>query len=129
MSSWSDVLIEGWIDDVEAMDKWVALFSSDPSAASDPLAVEIIGGAYVRVGAVWTRTGPNALTMTSAAVFRALAPGTSIAAAGVMTAATNGDLLFSDLLYDVDGNPTIEHYPSGGTYVIPSGQFVAGIDV
>lgn len=119
---WSPQMIELWIDQVEALDKWVALFFSDPLAA-DPLTVEVVGGMYAREQPLWSRSSPYALTLDEEAVFRSLAPGTSITAIGLMTDAFSGLLTCRDLL------ATPRSYPAGGTFRLDAGEWVIGIEV
>ena len=115
-------VIKGWIDWLEGQDKYLALFASDP-LVGDPLAAEIVGGIYARQDSVWTRSTDYALTLTEGVLWRSLVPGTVVRAVGAFDAAFNGNLLFRTLL-----DAPVE-YPTGGTYPLPAGEYVVGIDV
>lgn len=115
-------VIEAWMDEMDARDKWMALFASDPYLG-DPLAAEIIGATYARQHPLWTRSSVAALTLTDGVLFQALAPGTVIAAIGAFDSAFNGTLLFRDLL------TTPRAYPTGGTFRLDAGEYVVGLDL
>jgi len=115
-------VVKGWMDDVEAIDKYLALFADDP-LAGDPLAAEIVGGIYARQLSSWTRSSDYALTLAAGVLWRSLVPGTVVRAVGAFDAAFNGNLLFRTLLV------TPVEYPSGGTYPLPAGEYVVGLDV
>ena len=115
-------LVKQWMDDVEAADKYLALFASDPLIGS-PYAAEIVGGIYARELSEWTRTSDYSMTLAAGIVWRSLVPGTVVRAVGAFDAAFNGNLLFRTLL------DTAIEYPAGGTYPLPGGEYVIGIDV
>ncbi|HEY5787515.1 MAG TPA: hypothetical protein VIT65_22345 [Microlunatus sp.] len=119
---WSPSIIEGWVDEVEALEKWVAVFFSDPIGV-DPSSVEVLGPAYARLDPLWVRSSAYSLTLDEDAVFRALAPGTSIAAMGVMTGP------FSNVLVCREMVVPIRSYPTGGTFAVDVGEWVIGIQV
>lgn len=114
-----------WIDDLEGHEHFGALFFSDPFGVGEPATVEITGGVYSRQEAtgLWTRSSPTAITLNTAVVWRALTPGTTVAAVGFMDSAfgTTG-LLHRAML------PEPDHFPAGGTWVLPAGEYVAGLD-
>src|SRR5690349_18368810 len=103
-------IIQGWLDQVEAMDKWVALFFADPLAVSDPLSVEVIGASYARLQPAWTRSSLGALTLAEEFVFRALTPGTSVAAMALMQGPFGNKVIARELISPVHS------YPEGGTF-------------
>ena len=119
---WSASKLQTWVDEIEALDIWMAAFSADPEGAGDPALLEIIGGTYVRQTSAWTRTSALTLTLASPVIFSGIPPGGVIAAIGGFDDAFAGTFLFSDLL------PDPESYPSGGTYVLPAGEFVVGFE-
>jgi len=121
--SFSTTVLSQWMDDMEAREKWLALVSADPRTATDPLAVEIIGGVYARQLGSWTRTGPRALTLDAGVVWRNLVPGTQVAGVAGFDAEFNGTLLFTDMLIEP------MNYPAGGSYVLPANQYVLGLDI
>ena len=120
---WGLSIVEGWLDQVEALDLWVGLFFADPMSVSDPLSVEVIGPAYARQHPAWTRSSPYALTMTDETVFRALPPGTNVVAAAVMAGSTSSLLVARELVSPV------RTYPTGGTYRIDANEWSIGIQV
>lgn len=115
-------LVRQWMDQVAAKDKYLALFASDP-LIGNPYAAEIVGGIYARELSVWTRTSDFAMTLTEGIVWRSLVPGTVVRAVGAFDASFNGNLLFRSLL------PATIEYPAGGTYPLPAGEYVIGLDV
>ena len=119
----SSYLIEGWIDDLEARPKWLTIVAADPQATANPYTAEVSGTALVRVSGTWARTGIGSLTLTSAISFPDLPYGAHVAGVAGFDAATGGNLLFADLLDEP------KDYPSGGTYTLPGGQYVVGIDL
>ena len=119
ISSWR---MAQWMDDLEEAEKWLTLVSDDPEGASDPLTVEIIGGSLTRHQATWART-PLLLTTTAAVIFSGIPVGAHVAGLAVFDADFNGNLLASDLF------PEPVDYPSGGTWVLPSGEFAFGFNV
>jgi hypothetical protein len=123
MGQWSPWIVGEWMNQAESLGKWMGLCFSDPVAAADPLTVEIASLGYQREGTGWTRSAHNVLTLDVDVVIHGLAPGDVVAAVVGFDQQFNGRLIFSDLL-DVP-----RHYPSGGTYVIPAGEYVLGIDV
>lgn len=127
MSGLSPDLLSGWIDELEALEHWAALFSSDPLGVGSPSSVEIAGDVYARQDAIglFTRTGTTSLTLSSALVFRGLEPGVTVAAVGFFDSAfgTTGFLHRSM----VPGGA--KSYPAGGTFVLPAGEYVVGLDL
>lgn len=119
---WSPSVVEGWIDQIEALDKWCALFFADPLTA-DPASVEVIGGMYARIDPVWERSSAYSLTLNEEAVFRALAPGTLVMAIGAMVGAFSDTLIARELIVPV------HTYPTGGTFALNAGEWVIGIQV
>lgn len=119
---WSPATIQGWIDQVAASPKWVALFFADPIAVN-PTSVEILGPSYARLDPAWTRSSPYSLTLAEGFNFRALAPGTSVVAMGVMSGAFNNVLICRELVAPQ------RSYPSGGTYSLDAGEWVLGVQV
>lgn len=119
----SSVITGGWMDDIAAMDKWMALVSADPESVGDPLTVEIIGGVYARQEAEWERTGPRSLLLDSGLVWRSLVPGTVVAGVACFDAEFNGELIASDLLDE----PLV--LTAGGNFLLPAGHFMLAIDV
>lgn len=109
-----------WMDTVVADDKWMTLVSADALAVADPLTVELT---TTRVQGTWFRTSNSLLTLTSPLVFPGLLAGAHVAGVAGFNAAVNGNLLFSSLL------DTPVDFPAGGTYTLPAGQYVLGIDV
>lgn len=118
-----------WMDQIAELDLYLALFSSDPFTVVNPLTVELVGGAYTRQASSWTRSSVLAMTLNAAAVFLGLPPGTTIAGVGGFDAPTNGNLVFRSLTVNGSGVPTPVSLPSGGAYLISSGQYVIGVDV
>jgi hypothetical protein len=127
--SFSISVIERWMDEVEDLDKQMALFSADPWAVADPVTVEVIGGTYARQDSLWLRTDVRAITLDAALVWRSLVPGTVVAAVGAFDDPFAGTLLFRSVLLDEAGNPAPRSFPSGGTFTLAAGEYVVGIDV
>jgi hypothetical protein len=115
-------VVKQWMDQIEGWDKYLALFASDPYAG-DPLAAEIVGGIYARQLSEWIRSSDYALTLSAGLVWRSLVPGTVVRAVGAFDAPFNGNLLFRSLL------PEAVEYASGGTYPLPAGEYVVGLDI
>lgn len=120
---WGPSIVQGWLDQVEAMDKWVGLFFADPLSVADPMSVEVIGPSYARLQPAWTRSTSWALTMSSPALFRSLAPGTNVAAIALMEGAFGNVVIARELV-----SPVVS-YPTGGTFQIDADQWVVGIQV
>jgi hypothetical protein len=116
-------LTSGWIDEVVAADKWLSLVAADPFTVGDPLTVEVVGGSLARQQGVWVRTSATLLTLDETVVFHGLPPGARVAGVAGFDDDVNGHLLFADLL------DTPQDFPSGGTFVLPAGEYVLGIDV
>lgn len=117
-----------WMNQIEAADKWMTAFTSDPLLEADPAVVEL-GGSVVRQSSIWSRTATNTLTMTSQLVLRGIEPGTTLVAIGAFDDEYGGELVFSDLLRDDAGNPAPLEFPAGGTFVLPANEYVVGLDV
>lgn len=120
---WSTAKREQWMDEIEALEIWMALFSADPEGSPDPALLEIESGVYTRQESLWTRTDATHLTLASGLVWRNLPPGAIVAAVGGFDDAFTGDYLFSGLVL-----PDPVSYPAGGTYVLPAGEYVLSID-
>jgi hypothetical protein len=116
-------MVEQWIDQAEMLSKWIGLCYQDPTAVSDPRTVEINSFGYQREGTSWTRSGTNVLTLNTDVFIHGLAPGDVVVAVTGWNAQFNGQMIFSDLLR------VPKPYPSGGSYVLPAGEYVLGIDV
>ena len=109
-----------WMDTVVSDPKWMTLVSADPLGVSDPLTVELT---TTRIQGAWSRTSNNSLTLTSALTWTGLLSGAHIAGVAGFDGQVNGNLLFSDLLQaPID-------LPEGGSFTLPAGQYVLGIDV
>lgn len=115
---WSTTIRQQRMDAIAALDISMALFSADPMGVSSPATVEVVGQTYARQDSVWTRTGPTTLTLAQPCIWRSLPPGAVVAAVGAFDDPFQGVLLFADLL-----TPQAE-FPSGGTYVLPAGEYV-----
>lgn len=116
-------IVRGWMDGIEAKTKYLTLVSADPGGSTDPLTVEIVGGTLARQTSIWLRTGPTALTLEVPVLFPGIPPGGHVAGVAGFDAAFNGTMLFYDL-FDV----AID-YPSGGTFLLPGGEYVLGVDI
>jgi hypothetical protein len=116
----------GWMDTMwaraQADDIWLALVSADPLAVSDPMTVEVVGEALAREQSDWEHTTPTMMTLLNSVLFTGLPPGAHVAGVAGFDAPFNGHLLFSDLL----DSPV--DFPSGGSYTLPAGEYVIGID-
>jgi hypothetical protein len=119
---WSPSIIEGWINEIEAMPKWIGVFFADPIAV-DPSSVEVLGPSYARLDSAWVRSSAYSLTLNEDSVFRALAPGTLIAAMGLMDGPFSNGLIARELVTPV------RSYPTGGTFIVDVGEWVIGIQV
>lgn len=113
---------QAWMDDIEATPKWMAIFASDPDGLMLPASVEVSGDVYARQASLWVRTGPVLLTLTEAVRWRNLPPGSVVAAVGGFDDPFAGDLVFSEPLAEPIS------YPSGGTYLIPAGEYELRIE-
>lgn len=110
----------GWMNQVEADTKWLTLVSADPLAVSDPLTVELT---TTRIQGTWFRTSASSLTLTSPLVFPGLLGGAHVAGVAGFDLAVNGNMLFAGLL------SVAVDFPDGGTFTLPAGEYVLGIDV
>jgi hypothetical protein len=115
-----------WIDDLAAREHYGALFSADPFGVGTPTSVELAGALYTRqdTTGLWTRSGPALLTLSTAVVWRNLAPGAVVAAVGFMDTAFGAGGLLHRALVDPPGS-----YPSGGTFLLPAGEYGVGLDL
>lgn len=104
---------------------WYGLFFSDPAVASDPLAVEILGAGYNRPEASWSAYGDTGLVAAADVPFLGLPAGTHAVSIGLFDADINGHLLASD---NFDPSEVID-LPTGGSWVMPSGEFFLGFDL
>jgi hypothetical protein len=120
---WGPEIVSDWIDQVAAMQKWVALFFADPLTVSDPLSVEVIGPSYARLDPAWVRSSPYALTLDEGFVFRALAPGTSVAAIALMAGAFSSTVIARQLI------DPVRSFPTGGSFPVDAGEWTIGIQV
>lgn len=112
--------VTAWINEVYAEAKWMTCVSADPLAVADPLTVELT---TTRQQGTWVRTSASSITLTSALLFPGLPAGAHVAGVAAFDVAVNGNLLFSDLLVvEVD-------FPNGGTFTLPAGEYVVGIDI
>ena len=122
----SGPVVSGWIDSLQATAHYGALFSADPFSITPPSSVEVGGALYSRQDAtgLWDRIGLSVIRLNTALVWRNLAPGTSIAAVGFMDSpfGTMG-MLHRAMLDDAVS------FPAGGTWVLPAGEYSAGIDL
>ena len=118
----STFLISSWMDLLQATDVWLALFVSDPYAASDPRTVEVASPAYSRPAVVWNRPGPRLLRVTNACSWTGLVQGTRPAAIGGFDAATNGHLLFAS----TEDDPVTVGV--GGVFTLPANSYYLGLD-
>lgn len=116
-------ILEGWMDEIEAMEKWMAAFFADPHGLSSPASVEVSGDVYARQETLWTRTGPTVLTLASTVRFRNLPPGAVVGAVGPFDDPFGGLLVCSALVA-----PEPISYPAGGTYTVPAGEYEIRID-
>lgn len=112
--------VTAWMDEVYAENKWMTLVNADPLAVSDPLTVELT---TTRIEGAWVRTSATSITLTSPLVFPGLLPGAHVAGVAGFDAEVNGNLTFADLL------DTAVDYPDGGTFTLPAGEYVVGIDI
>ena len=128
MGRFGPTYVASWMNQIEPLTKWMTAFTADPLLESDPAIVEL-GGSVVRKSSTWDRTALNTLTMTSQLVLQGIEPGTTLVAIGAFDDEFGGELIFSDLIRDADGNPAPLEYPSGGTFVLPANEYVVGIDV
>ena len=115
--------VTAWMDDLEAEDIWLSLVSSDPLATASPYTAELVGGTVARLASSWTRTSFNLMTLDEPLSFVGLPAGAYLAGVAAFDAAVNGNLLFADLLDQPLG------FPAGGSYTLPAGEYVVGIDV
>ena len=126
MNGFSIEVRTGWMDDMEGRDHFGALFSADPFGVSSPTSVEVGGETYARQDAsgLFTRSSPTSITLGTALLWRALQPGTMIAAVGFFDTAFGTTGLLHRALLDEPIS-----YPSGGSWVLPVGEYVAGLDL
>ena len=126
MTGFSDTLRSGWIDQLAAMPHWGALFSADPLGVGTPSSVEVPGGTYARqdTSGLWTRSSVAVLTLNTACIFRGLPPGASVAAVGFFDSAFGSTGFLHRALL-----PAAVNFPSGGTWVLPAGEYAAGLDL
>lgn len=118
-----------WIDTLEDRTLYMSLFTSDPFSLANPLAAELIGPSVVRQQSIWERESPFALRLANDVFFSAIPQETTIVAIGAFDKEVNGNLLFRDLISRNGRTPSPEIYSAGGSYVIPAGEMVLGIDV
>jgi hypothetical protein len=83
----------------------------------------VLGPSYARQDPVWERSSAYSLTLDEDIVFRALAPGTTIMAMGLMSGPFNNVLICRELVVPV------RSYPTGGTFTVDVAEWVIGIQV
>lgn len=115
--------VSGWMDTIQELTLWMGLCFEDAFSVSDPLTVEISSMGYQREPSAWVRTAGNVLTLDSDVTIHGLAPGDVVASVVGFDSQFNGLMVFGDLLL-----PPLT-YDSGGTYVLPGGEYVVGIDI
>jgi hypothetical protein len=122
----SNGVITGWVDSLFATDHYGALFNNDPFATTPPTSVEIGGSLYARQDAIgaWDRTSFSTMRLNTALVWRNLPPGTVIAAVGFFSSAFGTTGILHRAMLDV---PVA--FPAGGTWVLPAGEYSAGVDM
>lgn len=125
----SAYLVAKWLDEIVsgAVPSYMALFTSDPQAAGNPLTVELPGPTYARVPVTgsWSRTG-RLLTCNSVLLWPSIQPGAVITHIGAFDAAVNGNFLFSNA---VPGTLGYYSFTAGGYLQIASGAYHVGIDL
>lgn len=120
---WGPDVVQGWIDQVAAMDKWIGLFFADPLTVSDPISVEVIGPSYARLQPPWARSSPYALSLDDGFVFRALAPGTNVAAIAVLAGPFSNVVIARELV------DPVRSYPTGGAFQVDANEWTIGVQV
>lgn len=122
----STALLEQWTDDLQDRPHWGTLFSADPYTVSEPATVELAGATFARQdgSGMFTRSSTTTLTVTTAVIFRGLEPGAVVAAVGFFD-----DAFASTLLLHRAMLPAPVDFPSGGTWVLPAGEYVTGFDL
>lgn len=126
----SDYQVDLWMDQLQGTLLFGTVFTSNPSSATDPLSVEVVGAGFSRTLASFSRTGTGTLGLDKVLAIPTIPPGSTIVAIGFMDAATNGHLVASDFVRDpVSGVISPRAYPTGGTFVVPANQFTIGIDI
>ena len=125
----SPTLVGNWLDYIVGgtIPTYMALFTSDPHAAGNPLYVEVVSPKYVRVPVTgtWTRSG-NLLTCTSTMLWASLPEGLVVTHIGAFNAGVNGDFLFAGPIPGVLGYYS---FPDGGYLQVAPNSFHVGIDV
>lgn len=119
-----------WMDDLASRSLYMALFTQDPYAVTNPLSVELVGTSINRQPSEWKRTSSFSLELNNDVFFAAIPPETSLVAIGAFDAPINGNLIFRDLI-DAAGNGRGEplYLPTGGTFGIAAGDMVIGLDI
>lgn len=118
-----------WMDTLASRTLYMALFTSDPYAVSNPLTVELLGTSITRQPSTWERTSPYSLELRNDIFFYAIPSETSIVAIGAFDAAINGNLIFRDLMSSDGKRSNPIYYATGGTYGIAVGEMVIGLDI
>ena len=122
-------LVAKWLDEIVAgtIPTNMALFTSDPQAAGNPLTVELVSPQYARVPVTgaWTRTG-RLLTCTSVMLWPAIPPGAVITHIGAFDAGVNGNFLFSNPVPNTLG---YYNFVGGGYLQIAAGAYHVGLDL
>jgi hypothetical protein len=126
----STYLAAKWLDEIVsgAIPSYMAMFTSDPQAAGNPLTVEITYGAYVRPAASWTRSG-RILTSAVGFTWNAIPAGSVITHLGAFDAAVNGNFLWSGPVPVASASPLGYYsFPNGGYLSLAAGAYHVGLD-
>ena len=125
----SSYQIARWMDSLASRTMYMALFTSDPYAVSNPLTAELVGTSVSRQPSSWERTSPYSLELRNDVFFHAIPPETTVVAIGAYNAAVNGQLIFRDLMSDNGRVSTPLYFSTGGSYGIAAGEMVIGLDI
>ena len=119
-----------WLDALASRPLYMALFTQDPYAVTNPLSAELIGTSINRQPSEWTRTSSFSLELNNDVFFAAIPPETSLVAIGAFDAPINGNIIFRDIIDATgDGRGEPLHLPTGGTFGIAAGDMVIGLDI
>lgn len=117
----SPFLASKWLDVLATESTWASLHVADPMN-EDPLACELDGIGYSRVGVTWT-AGDRAVINANVLSWTNL-PRTTLWAVGAFNAPVNGDFLFSCVLEDPRPYTT-----TGGVYTLAAGELAVVVDI
>jgi hypothetical protein len=117
----STSVVTAWLADLATQAPYLALMTSDPYAAQDPLTTEVVSGTYARSNTAWSVTG-RLMTATNNLLWNGIPAGTHLFAIAGFSAVTNGVLKFSSPI------PGGLYYAVAGGLSMPSGSFAVGID-